>query len=460
VALSNHSLAENDSITRRRAALLELINRRLQLLEPWLAGGKIIGDINSTDQSRSAVIMQAEYARLIVPLPTPNHGVATSTTAITRMDGKTFVIPGVPESSQVFVLTPVELRPLPGQRVAGGMRVVWEGDDDAFLLLTEDPQVIAGFRKQVARDAHRVVRLERDLTAATAATVADTLRRLSSLGVTNNVAGGAVASIDAQLRQVDALLTAGKAPQAYQLAGTIRRTMQDVAETQFRAVAGATEVGTNPLALSYDQLAAQAQFLRRINALRASDNLLFGGDFEDLGQVTGVGWQHVCHPSKGIKAHAELSTESPYHGRHCLELRVVPEASDQVPACVADAPLWITSPIVPVEPGQILEITGWVRVAAPITASVDGLQIIDSLGGPELALTIRESSAWRPFQMVRAATRRDDLRLTFVLTGIGTAHIDGVMVRSLEQPTARRLPPVQTNADITQSSDYFGNSIR
>jgi hypothetical protein len=339
------------------------------------------------------------------------------------------------------------------------MRITWEGDDDAFLLLTEDPQVIAGFRQHIVRDANRVVRLERDLTAATAATVAGTLRKLSSLGVTSNLAGGAVASIDAQLRQVDVLLAARKIPQAYQLAGKLRRAMQDAAEEQCRTIAGPAEVGTYPLALSYDLLAAQAQFLSRSHSLRAGENMLYGGDFEDVGQLTGVGWQHVSYPSAGVTANAELSANSPYHGRHCLELRAAADDPRQVPTFVASPPLWITSPNLPVEEGQILEITGWVRVAAPITGSVEGLQIIDSLGGPELALTIHETSGWRPFQMVRAATVSTDLRITFVLTGLGTAHIDGVMVRPLQQPVARRLPPVESSVNLTRSGDFLGEAV-
>ena len=98
----------------------------------------------------------------------------------------------------------------------------------------------------------------------------------------------------------------------------------------------------------------------------------------------------------------------------------------------------------PVEKGQIIEITGWVRVDEPIAGSVDGLQIVDSLGGAELSLAVDQTSGWQPFQIVRAVPEATDLRLTFALTGLGTAHVDGVMVRALQQPVARRLPPVST----------------
>ena len=181
--------------------------------------------------------------------------------------------------------------------------------------------------------------------------------------------------------------------------------------------------------------------------------------------MTTVGWQHVSHPLAGVEARAELSTDNPHHGRYCLELRASAATPKQTAAFVPSAPIWITSPPVRVEKDQIVEITGWVRVDDPITGSVDGLQIVDSLGGAELTLTIGRTSGWQPFHIVRAVTESTDLRLTFALTGLGTAHIDGVMVRTLQQPVARRLPPVEPTVDGTGVGSLFrrrlrGNGIR
>jgi hypothetical protein len=103
----------------------------------------------------------------------------------------------------------------------------------------------------------------------------------------------------------------------------------------------------------------------------------------------------------------------------------------------------ITSPPLPVSEGQAIEISGWVRVDG--ATSGDDLQIIDSLGGPELSLTIRESKGWQPFRMVRGVPKSTELRLSFVLAGIGCAKIDAIMVRALRQPMPRRLPEVSSS---------------
>ena len=53
---------------------LELVNHRLRLIEPWLAGGKVVGRVQSSDAAWSAALLHVDYARLLMPIPT-----ATST---------------------------------------------------------------------------------------------------------------------------------------------------------------------------------------------------------------------------------------------------------------------------------------------------------------------------------------------------------------------------------------------
>ena len=116
--------------------------------------------------------------------------------------------------------------------------------------------------------------------------------------------------------------------------------------------------------------------------------------------------------------------------------------SDGQTADVAEPRVWIVSPPVSLEAESTVEITGWVRVDQPFSTPGEGLAIIDSLGGPELSLVVGETSGWQMFRMVRAVPQPAELRLTFALTGVGSAKVDAVMVRTLQQPVARRLPAV------------------
>jgi hypothetical protein len=100
----------------------------------------------------------------------------------------------------------------------------------------------------------------------------------------------------------------------------------------------------------------------------------------------------------------------------------------------------ISSPPIRVNKNDILEIAGWVRVPKPIVGNVDGLMIVDSLGGEDLALHVRQASDWQQFRLIRGVPDSADETVSFVLNGLGTALIDDVTVRVLGPPTARRLP--------------------
>jgi hypothetical protein len=195
--------------------------------------------------------------------------------------------------------------------------------------------------------------------------------------------------------------------------------------------------------------------------LRGGDNQLIGGDFEDLGQLRHLGWQHIDDPVVGIDTRVELSGQAPREGRYALELSATstsPGVSPQTIAgpWIAGQPLvWITSPPIRVTAGQIVEISGWVRLSQPIAGGIGGLEILDSLGGPELALRVRDASDWQPFRMIRGVTETSETAVTFALTGLGTANVDGVMVRALSPPVAKRLP------DVTEApGPVFPNSAR
>ena len=109
---------------------------------------------------------------------------------------------------------------------------------------------------------------------------------------------------------------------------------------------------------------------------------------------------------------------------------------------IASPRVWIVSPPASIEADKTVEITGWIRIDKPFATAGEGLAVIDSLGGTELSIATGSTSGWQMFRMVRAVPQPTDLRLTFALTGVGSAKVDAVMVRTLEQPVARRLPAV------------------
>jgi hypothetical protein len=428
---SHSPLHASDAETRRRALALELVNRRLQLIEPWLAGGNVIGRIESTDAAWEGVILHVDRARLILPK-------RVSARSAGAPQDTMLIVPGIPQSSQVFTLTPASLKAQTTQRVAGGVRFSLKPDETTYILITENPQVVQFLRQRIARDGSRYVQLLRDSLIAEATILAQSAQRLSALGVNTAETTSAFAGFDPQIRQVNVLLASGGIAQAEQAAIAASEVIRRASEAQ-RRVMRAPVLTSNPLALGGERLPEFVSFERSSMAMVRGDNLMYGGDFEDVGQMRQLGWKHFRNVVAGVESKVELSTVEPRHGSSCLLLQNVAATGNTAPKAV-DAPVWIQSPPIPIaDPGWV-EITGWVRVDGSITGSPEGLQIVDSLGGPDLALSVRSTSGWQRFQMVRAATESTELRLTFALAGIGAARIDAVMLRPLKPPTQQATP--------------------
>jgi hypothetical protein len=423
-------LNEPDNATRARIVNLELINRRLQRLEPWLASGKVLGRYSSTDSDVTAVVMHVDHAQLLVPV----SGTATSDQAAKDV---TLVVPGVSESCRVYAFSPVALKPLPVQRVAGGTKFNFQPLEDTFILLTENPRVVQSLRQHISQYGERIVRLRRESAALQLASLNDTTRRLAQAGFQITSASQIAASASGMLQQADTALASRYLDNAYQaVAGA--GTLLDQAAGELQRIASVPAVKlSNPLALDGSRLADFAAFERAYPSFRTGDNLLYGGDFEDLGQMAQYGWRHVQSTSVGVESQAELSASEPRHGQYCLMLQAFAAPGGQ--ARVDGAPVWVESPPVPIREEQVLEISGWVRVDATADGS-EGLTIVDSLGGPQLALAIGQTNGWERFRIIRAAADSSELRVTFALSGLGTARLDALMVRTLEQPPSRRLP--------------------
>ena len=438
---STSSLSGVDEATQQRVAALQLINRRLQLIEPWLAGGKVVSQVTSLDGAEIGVLLHVDRARLLIPLPNeraPQDKVGGGTGRPAPKE-IVFTVPGVPETSQVFYFSPTTMRTLPSERIAGGTRIAIPAAGDGYVVMTEDPQVIQSLQQRVARDGGKTVQLERELAARRARAMAYSSQRLAQVGLNAEVAAKEAAAVNQQLALVDSHLAAGRAEQAHDAIAVLMKQIERATAEQRLAIAPPTVLESNPLAAFSDTLPEFAALERSLESLRPGENLLPGGDFEDINRMTRLGWQHLETVVANVQASAQLSAVQAKQGAYCLDLNAKAESEGARPVVAANL-VSIVSPEVPVSQNQLIEISGWVRVDEPF-AGGEGLEIGDSLGGPALSLVVSQTSGWQPFRMIRAATEPTQLRLTFSLTGLGSAKVDAVMVRTLEQPIARRLPP-------------------
>jgi len=117
-----------------------------------------------------------------------------------------------------------------------------------------------------------------------------------------------------------------------------------------------------------------------------------------------------------------------------LELRVEAKSAD-APAVLDATHVVISSSPIKVDAGQVVRISGWVRVPANITGSVDGAMIWDSLGGESLALRHNRATDWKKFELTRPVRESGEVKLNIAMTGLGTVELDDLSIE-LANPVA------------------------
>lgn len=437
-------LDADDDATRQRAAILEWINLELALIEPWTAGGVYVTTAECTDPSLVGVVLQIDRARLLLPM-----AIASSNQfAIDNgpSGAVSFTVPGASESNNAFELSPAGLRPLAHRRVAGGLRVTLsDGDRTSPIVLTQDAVTTTMLSRRAVQLGRRMFELQRLISADRLRLAADIERRLTTLGHGLPQNAQLMAMARKLLTDSEVVATRNDLPMAEERTRQAMLSLSQLERAQWsQAALSVPSPMTSPFAVSFQTLPEFWQLAAMLNSAGRGPNRLTGGDCESLEAMLRAGWKHYRRPQGELASAVDLSGEGAHSGRYALRLRVTATNPAARPAIVETPPMWITTAPLLVESGELIEITGFVRVPEPITGSVDGLLIMDSLAGEVLAERVRTASDWQPFTLYRTAPQSGNLTLTFALTGIGEAWIDDVSVqvvsRGTASPQASRLP--------------------
>lgn len=440
---SRSPLDSADRVSRLRAAALELANRELAFIEPFLSGGQFVGMVESSRPEITAALFRTDRARLLIPLWIgPGSQLVPGQSAAQEV---AFVVPGVPDAYSAYLLLPGNMAPVQAQRVAGGMRVrMTECGPASLVVLTQDPLVLHHLSQRGSAAAARVAELWKELAS-------ETLRQVRA--VYEQMARNGSASADAEawfrmsaesLQAGDAALARGDAADAirqYQRAvrppALLRRVLWE------SAIDPAADPTADPLALSFQTLPWYPAWRERWSTAAWSENRLPGGDMESAEAWSSAGWQVYQYLVPGVESRARLLATGARSGNLGLCLSVLPNDPQRTAVNVESPPIWCESPPIAVEAGDLVRIEGWVYISRPTSGSPDGLVIEDSIGGDALAVRIQRTVGWRPFRMDRTATQSGPLRLRIIMTGLGDACLDDVTIRTAAPagPLARRSAP-------------------
>jgi hypothetical protein len=366
------------------------------------------------------------------------------------------IVPGVPEGYDAYELTPAGLQPLKHKRVTGGMQITLDDFQlTSMLLVTSDPVAINALSRRLDQMAERTAPLAHELAVQTLAEVEAVDRRLFHKPHESALPTDWLTKARAGIAAADKALAASNWAAAYQAARTAMGPLEQLKRYRWeQAVTGQNSVVTSPLTAGFATLPEQARLIDQLRFLQPSDNRLPGGDCENVAWMMQHGWQHVEHPQGDVRTAVELSTDQPHGGKSSLHLQVAAARPDQPPALVETAPVWVTTPPIAVGANQLIAVRGFVRIPPRIAGSIDGLLILDSIGGESLAERIGETKGWREFVMYRVAPRDGPFTVTFALTGLGDAWIDDVSIAPVtrlagnEIGRVQPLPPVNGGAAL------------
>ncbi|MEX0586308.1 MAG: hypothetical protein WD176_06675, partial [Pirellulales bacterium] len=405
---------------RRRARALEAINLELSLIESWAAEGQAIeigsetsaGVLATALKTRKSQLLLvsrgapgSQFAPAVIAAPGEQQAPAANAAAANPVDGR-LIVPGVPDDDRPYDLTPGGVRALTHRRMAGGTAVAL--DDPAvarMIVCTHDPLVLSNLGRTTAESRPRAAVLALELARAGVEETLDVTRQVAGRNPPDlrwlETARRSLAEAEQAHRARDFATSYYTARRAAANCTAMRRI------TWQRIAASLRSPVTSPLATSFALLPDHWLLGQHLATLRASDNLLAAGDFEDLQEMHAAGWRHFRHAQDEVTSDVELSPSGPDSGRSSLAMYARPTDPRRAAHLLETAPVWITSAPAAVRPGSIVRISGRVRIPRPITASFDGLMIFDSLGGEPLALRLGQTDAWQDFILYRAALSHD-----------------------------------------------------
>lgn len=430
VFASRTRLDQTDPVTRQRAANLQLINRQLQLIEPWVAAAQLVEPVETSHEDVQVTSLRVERATLLLV----DRLGADQQLVLPPYEERnvSFVVPGASGSLVCYRVNTNGLQPLRQSRTAGGIQVTIDRlGSAAMLVVTEDALAIHHLTRQLQASRQELPTLRHGLVTAQLQETAAVHQELARFSRSLPEAERWFAAAQGNLDQASQLLRSGATHRAEAFLDRAENEIARIRHRHWKQAAGAfpTPVAS-PFCLSFSTLPLHWSMVERMQATRWSPNVLSGGSMDNLNQLVGAGWQQRRRDIAGVGVQVELATVGARSG---ASLRLIADPiSERPPASIAAPPVWVISPPVAVQHRQMVRIHGWVNVPRELTGSRDGLLIFDSLGGPELAHRVRRTSGWEEFTIYRAATSSAPLTLTFALSGIGEAWLDDVTIELLQ----------------------------
>jgi len=412
-----------------RAAALALVLHRIELLEALVIGSRLACVAQCDQQEILAPVLQNDRFWVVLPMWLARGAQCVCGSA--SATGITLTIPGVPEAYEAYQLTPSGVVPLKRQRAAGGVHVTLQELDVAgVVLLTSDATILSALHRRATALGRRSADLTRSLAAWRQQRVLAIDRRLAAQGRRLRASEAHLGQAQRLLESCTALQQAGDWSAALHAATSAARELRLLERAHWEGMSEELGTPASSAALaSFAGLPLAAAVTARAGGTWGPNRLPAAARAQEE-EMRAAGWQSVTVALPGVAAEARLAAHAE-DGVHPVRLAVERAVGVPAPDLVETAPVWVESPAIPVRKGEWLRIRGRVWLEGPVTGSIDGLMIIDSLGGLGMAERVAAAEDWQPFVLYRVAPADGEMYLTFALTGYGVAWLDELAVESL-----------------------------
>lgn len=401
---------------------------------------------NESRQEMQAAVIQSEYGTLILPV-WYRRGAQFVPGQMAGNDA-TIVIPGGNASASVWELSTTDLKNLERKRVNGGVQItIPKFDMTSIIIMTSDQGLIQKLRSKVAAISRPSAETSVQLCRAKLARCLKTHAELVRLDVSQiaRMDGPAILNrAESLAQQAETDLSAQNYHDARMHAQDCMQMLRILQRSQWRE---ATRTLSSPMAspytVAYSTLPDHWKMVTEIgrSGKNIQSNLLRAGDFEDIDTWVAEGWLHEQNAIEGTEAIAELYPRDKRSGDFSLRLLVAPVTRQQMPAHVEGPLVRVMTPPLSVRSGQILHVTGWVKVSNPITGNPQGATLQDSIMGPGGALHWNAETDWQKIDLIREVPRTEDFHLTLSLNGLGSILFDDLRVIAYT-PEPKRYPQI------------------
>jgi hypothetical protein len=360
-------------------------------------------------------------------------------------------IPGIADTATIWEVSTTHVRSVRKRPGSNGVQIRLENFDQVTaLVVSTDPNWGTIIRRQVRSLKARSAWLWLELAKAKFERVYEIDQQLQSLGAGNadgpyllDRARSYLQMADQNFQRVtkDQQDQATRAIPGYATASSELDSVRRWSQAAMRAmrilqrlhwesaVAQQSSPLSSPYTACFQSLPDHWRFIERIGRGNfTTRNLLTSGDFErtDTTQMVAAGWKHAQGELPGIRASVNLI---PLKGRDSVGLRLIaiPESNKvEIPVVLDATPLMVSTPPIKVFKGQLVHISGQIRVPVRPAGTLEGVTLGENISGTNLRWGA--TRGWRKFEVIREVKQDMELELVLKLHGLGEVQFDNLKV--------------------------------